>query len=1103
MRRSLFAAASVIALAAAPAFAQQAEETIDDTREEAVDTATAADGSPANLVIGANGRVQLRNVSGPAVTVNSDNDLTIASGGRVEILDTDENGENLQLDNAIGVQVEDGVAGDITHGGAISLIDTYVATPTEGAVIIDGQEFDDPEADGPFAEDTNKTGLLIGDLAADGVSAAPGQTGLTGGVLLEATSIVNVAGQDSFGVRSVTAVSGDFEANGRITVRGENSRALSIEDSVGGDVSVRRIDLTAPGGDGVAIEGDVGGGVRFVGAMTVSGYRLADRPRQVLMEQLEAEDVQNAGSAIIIAGSVSEGVFFNSTSSVTFSSGGVGVEIAGAPGETLTIGRTSLPDDFLASGDEGDDDTDRDQLDHAIVNQSSIGASGVIDGRDTLAFLIAGPDETGAVRAVILEGEGILNEGAVRASAFDAQAVAMRLGAGAQADTFENRGGIAARSLLGYDGDGFADGAFGETRAVALHLAEGSALRRLLNAEGEIVASISGGSNNGSTATAVLVESDAVEEIDNTGAITASVLGAAPEGREDMDDQILIAVDARNHAGGLTLRQRQALDDEGEPTDTAPAITGDVLFGAGDDLLDLQAGTLDGAVKFGDGADRLILNGASITGAVTDTDGQLTVEVTNGRITLSGQDSLELTEALFNEGGSLQIQIDTDQRNGAFISASGALTFAAGSDLSVGLGDLVNDGDYQVVTAGQLSVDDEAVLTTTEAPFLYNAQIRRADNDPNTLILSLTRKNADELGMNASQAAAYEEAFAALQAIDAIGAAFAGARTADEFFGAYDQLLPEYAASAIQFALANNDAAGGALAARLRNARLAPDELAGVWAQEFGYFADRAGGALGPGYRGQGVGLAIGLDRPVGPFYAVGVKMVGSASEIEEIDGFDEPMVALSGQLGGYAALDMGGFDVSGSLGIGYDRFETERQLLIGGFSSVNTAEWSGWHLAASAVAGRDFTAGRWVIRPEASLTWLTLFESGYEEQVENDANAPLALIVDDRESTSFSAAATVDVVRRFGGDQSWWAPHLRFGYRGEFDDAMAETTARFGETGSPFTLQSSALPGSGYLLGFGLSAGSDYSTFTFAYDADVRDGFVRHVGRLVIRLTF
>jgi hypothetical protein len=146
---------------------------------------------------------------------------------------------------------------------------------------------------------------------------------------------------------------------------------------------------------------------------------------------------------------------------------------------------------------------------------------------------------------------------------------------------------------------------------------------------------------------------------------------------------------------------------------------------------------------------------------------------------------------------------------------------------------------------------------------------------------------------------------------------------------------------------------------------------------------------------------------------------------------------------------------------------------------------------------------GAWTVRPEASLTWLSLFESGYSEQNEDPALAGLALIVDDRESSVLTAGATLDVARRFGTDFSWWAPSLRLGYRGELINGSAETIARFGETGSPFTLQSQTLPGSGVLAGFGLSAGSQYTTFTFAYDADVRDEFVRHVARLVVRLTF
>jgi uncharacterized protein with beta-barrel porin domain len=230
---------------------------------------------------------------------------------------------------------------------------------------------------------------------------------------------------------------------------------------------------------------------------------------------------------------------------------------------------------------------------------------------------------------------------------------------------------------------------------------------------------------------------------------------------------------------------------------------------------------------------------------------------------------------------------------------------------------------------------------------------------------------------------------------------------------------------------------------------------------------------------------------------------VGSASEVEEIDGFDDPMVALSGQFGGYAAIDLGGVDVSGSVGIGYDYFETERNIIVDSFSTTNTAEWSGWHISAAAQAGRDFGMGAWTVRPEASLTWLSLFESGYTEQNEDDALAALALIVDDRETSVLNASASVAIARRFGTDVSWWAPSIRVGYRGELIGDGTDTVARFGETGSPFPLQSESLPGSGILAGFGLSAGSQYTTFTFAYDADVRDEFVRHVARLVVRLTF
>ncbi|MGJ3233368.1 MAG: autotransporter domain-containing protein [Oceanicaulis sp.] len=1138
MRRSLLAAASIAALAHAPVWAQDATEITGEV-DEPIDTATAGENDTASdIVITSSGRVILdgaAEATGPAVLVNSDNDLTIDSG-RIEITDIDANGEDADIDGAVGVQMLGGVESDLTQNGGIFLNDSYTAVDSE---IDDNSDFDedgdpdpDGEADGPFAQDTNKTGVLIGEVDGD-YDPLAGQSDVDGSASFGAASSVVVAGQDSYGVRAVTGLTGDLIAAGAINVRGERSTALSVEADIGGDVEIDNINADTPDGHGAVLDANVGGGLRLTGSIDVNGYRISSRLTQRAFELLDADpngpdgvagdpeggDDIDARSAVVIAGSVVDGVFIGSGANVRLTSGqGAAIDI-GSGDRDVTIGEAVLPDDF--NNAEPDEDEDPEELGFALVNEGQVGAVSLYDGRDATAFLIAGRDENNNLRMVVLEAGGMLNESAISAISYDGEARGVVFGANASANAtadsgLENRGAITATGALGFDGDGFGDddpdtidvveGSYGQAAAFALVLGEGSQLSRILNEQGSIIARIVGG---GVSATAITVENDATGLIENSGVIRADAQGLEGDWADGTKTVQLVAIDARTSTQGLRIVQTQAVAEEGETVPDA-TIVGDILFGSGDDTLEVLGGTVTGDVSFGGGSNRLIINNATLTGAVTNTGdasngGGLTLDVADGRLVLTGDGTLSLTEANFGEGGVLELEVDSTQRADAFLRASGDINFAAGADLNVSLANLVGESaDLTILTAdGALTLADESVLDATEAPFLYNATLARSDTDPDTLVLSLRRKSAEQVGLDESRAAAYGEALAAFEAVEALGAAFAGVRTQQDFFNAYNQLLPEYATSAIQFALASNDAAAGALSVRLANARLAPDDLAGVWAQEFGYFADRSANAFGPGYRGQGVGLAVGLDRPLGPFYAVGFNVLGAASEVEEIEGFDEPMVALTGQVGTYAGLELGGMDVSGALSLGYDYFESERNILIGEFNSTNTAEWNGWHFSASGKAGRDFTFNRWIVRPEASLTYLALFESGYTESVEDEANERLALIVDDRESSALLGAATLTVSRRFGTDLSWWAPSLNIGYRGDFLSDEAETTARFGEAGSPFTLRSATLSGSGVLLGFGLSAGSNYSTFSFAYDADVRDDFVRHVARLVIRLTF
>ena len=148
----------------------------------------------------------------------------------------------------------------------------------------------------------------------------------------------------------------------------------------------------------------------------------------------------------------------------------------------------------------------------------------------------------------------------------------------------------------------------------------------------------------------------------------------------------------------------------------------------------------------------------------------------------------------------------------------------------------------------------------------------------------------------------------------------------------------------------------------------------------------------------------------------------------------------------------------------------------------------------------QTFEFGRYFMRPAATVDYLALFEESY---VETGGGAGIDLAVDERDSSSLSGTALLTFGAVFENTNSWWSPHARVGFRSEFSDGDTETTAHFVDYDETFTLRSQQLPGSGFIFGFGLTAGSGYSTFSLDYDADLRDDFVRHTARLVMRMVF
>ena len=93
---------------------------------------------------------------------------------------------------------------------------------------------------------------------------------------------------------------------------------------------------------------------------------------------------------------------------------------------------------------------------------------------------------------------------------------------------------------------------------------------------------------------------------------------------------------------------------------------------------------------------------------------------------------------------------------------------------------------------------------------------------------------------------------------------------------------------------------------------------------------------------------------------------------------------------------------------------------------------------------------------------------------------------------------------QKFGNPNlTWWSPRMRVGYRSESRGDPLLTTGRYLAGGDPFVLTAEDLPETGGLLGFSFAAGSRWSSFALDYDADVREGFVRHGLRVAFRFIF
>lgn len=1066
-----------------------AQVTIGDARTTGILTSTANGGNVADdVTVTSDGSFELTDV-GPAVTIDSDTNVTIAGG----ILISD-------VDNAVGVDVQGGNTGSLTLSGVISVSDTTEFTDTDGDNVIDG----------PFANGTGRTGILIS-----------GASPFVGNIQTTDSSAIVVEGADSFGIRLMEAatLSGDLLLDGRITALGANNAALSVEGRVIGNLANgASINVRGEGSEGVVIAGDIDGAYTQTGSVDNSGYRFTNRPNIIGRNLLQDEDRLQAGSAVNISGNIAGGITFArgfqtttdadgvetqsliSTPSVTQQGSAAAVLIDGN-GTPIAIGRVSQITDPDADGFDED-------LLYAFINEGNITSAGVYDDVNTTtleirdATLDGGILNTGTMSALSYRSG---DDGTVDADGLTGRAQVIIIGNGAIAERINNRGTISAVVLEAVD-EVYADSsnivATREINVVAIDVEAGGSLESIINSN-TITASASG---RNATVYAIRDASGTLSTITNTGRIAALGINSDANGLQ-ATDFTTVAMDLSANTSGVSITQDLAIDED--PDDifipATPSIAGDILLGSGDDSIVVTAGTVVGAIDFGAGDEVLTLSGgSSYSGRLTNSEGELALSVTGGSsFANASSDVVMISDATFDGTSVYQPTLNGATGQAGTLSASGTVTFADGASIAPRLTNIIGTDNtvFRIADAGNLVIGgDVSALSGVQTPFLYNTTYSIDPNDPNALIITLDLRDQDELGLDRVQSAAFTSAFEALGMNTDLGDAFVNIADGGEFNRALNQLLPEFAAAARQFVIANVDGATGAVGAHLDSVRRSQDRPGGAWIQEFAYFADRDLAGLSEQYRGSGFGFTAGMDTAWGPFHAVGINAGFASTEIESVADQDEPLDVLSLQFGGYAGYQSGKLGIEALAGFGYNDFESERRVNIGNFRGTSDGDWSGTHYNATVRAGYDIAlSDRFWARPTVSFDYLSLNEKAYTET----GDLGVALDIDSRTSESGSATAMINFGAEFMGKRTWLRPGLRVGYRNEFIGDGVITTGRFAGMNTPFSLESEEFPNGGFLLGVTLAAGSEFSSFSFDLDSDIRDGFVRHTGRIVLRLLF
>jgi outer membrane autotransporter protein len=1069
----------LLTAAAAPllnAGAALAETTVTNARTAPIATASAANGAPDDVTVAQGGSIRLGE-SGAAITLNSNN--KVINRGGIEFT-----GRN----DSVGIAIEGGRTGSVENAGSISLVEDY--TPADADK--------DGDVDGPFAQGSGRFGVR-----------QSGPAGFAGNVTHLRGGAIAVEGNDSGGIVLDGPLTGSLRSAGTVTVTGDNSVGLSAA-VIRGDVSVLGA-VGVVGENSTAVRlGEVSGRVLLQNGISATGYRSSTRPLdRSVRDKLDADDLKQGGSALVIAGNVTGGVLLDrpppDTSSTDADEDKDGIPDAEESTASLAAAGSAPALDIGAAGGLRIGVLGSGENAYGLLSRGTITATGVYDGRSATAVRIG---HAGG-GATVIDGGVRLAAGAIRAEAFEADVAALNLIAGAQTPVVVNERGAAITAT------GTAEGA----RTISAVMLEAGASLPLLRNSGEISAALSGETG---TASAILDRSGSLGKIENTGVIRAFLTPTDDaEDKDDADNDSSnetvagrsVAIDLRANRTGTVIVQsgladgddggdnKSDPDADGDGVDDSdePSIVGDILLGSAADRVELSNGVFRGTIAFGAGEDALIIDGdADVRGRLSDSDGRLAVDMRKGRLELTAAEIVQLSSLNVGADGVLGVTLDPKKTSGVGFQVSGTATLASGADIDVRLTSLLSaPASFRIIDAGAIQAGAlDATLAGT--PYLYTASLRAAAAEGD-LYVDVRRRTAAELGLNLSGAQAYEGVVASLGRDARIERAVLARTDRESLVALYDQLLPDHSGGSIMSAAAISSAVSGAVNAH--SGATGTPGATGFWAQQV-FFSMEQDREQALGYEAQGFGFAAGIEEVAESDSAVGVSAALVASTYNDQNAaLDEEVAMTFVEVGAYGRWVRGPFRADARLGGGYVKFDGSRRVVsVPDTLDLRTeADWSGWLIDAHLGVAYERSLGWLYARPSLMLDYIHLSESEYEE---SGGGAGVDLAVDSRSGSLVTGAALMALGARFGSGDFHWGPEATVGWRQRLSGEVSETTARFRSGGPAFTLSGEQVSDGGLIARIALKGASGRTAFAIEGGLEGDAAYRQYDLRAVVRFS-